>query len=101
MKKSHRKWPETTLEVTTLKQLEEIPKKPKSALSGLIASCADALQGTYLVQTLYGAQWLVAQGADGILDIIDRPTDNLDDVPSDGLIIAAVKTYKKRNEPMR
>ena len=101
MTRGKRKWLETPTEVTTTSNSKEIPKKPKSALGGLIASCADALQGTYLVQTLYGAQWLVAQGADGILDIIDRPNDNLDDVPSDGRIIAAVKTYKKRNEPMR
>lgn len=100
MTRGKRKWLETPTEVTTTSHIKEIPKRHKSALHGLVATCEDASQGTYMVQNAKGFHWLIAQGADGVFDIIHRP-DQIQNVPSDGRIIAAVKTYKKRNERMR
>jgi hypothetical protein len=69
----------------------------RSAHHGLVATCEDALQGTYMVEASSGAHWLVAKGADDNFDIISRP-DQTTGVPSDGRIIAAVKVYITRNE---
>ncbi len=95
-----RKWLETPSEVSQANITKEIPRRNRSAHHGLVASCEDALQGTYRVETTAGAQWLIAQGADGIFDIIDRP-DRIEKGPSDSKILAAVKVYIKRNERMR
>lgn len=69
----------------------------RSAHHGLIATCEDALQGTYMVEASSGAHWLVAKGADDNFDIISRP-DQTTGGPSDDRIISAVKVYIKRNE---
>ena len=100
MPKGKRKWLETPPEVTTTTNIGEIPKQNKSAHHGLVASCEDTIQGTYLVRNSQGFHWLIAKGTDGIFDIIDRP-DQIDDGSKDSQIIAAVKVYIKRNEAMR
>jgi hypothetical protein len=71
---------------------------PKGANYGLVVSYADKHQGTYMVRNKAGAQWLVAKGADAILDIITRPADRIATEPRDERIIAAVKGFIKRNE---
>jgi hypothetical protein len=70
----------------------------QSAHYGLVATCADKLQGTYMVRNKTGAQWLVAKGVDDIFDIIVRPTDRVSTEPLDERIITAVKAYITRNE---
>lgn len=90
-------WLETPAEVTIATKTKQVPKKYRSAHHGLMATCEDALQGTYLVQTNSEAHWLVAKGADGNFDIISRP-DRTEDGTSDGRIIGAVKAYITRNE---
>jgi hypothetical protein len=69
-----------------------------SASFGLTTTCADALQGTYMVRNQTGAQWLIARGADGLLDIITRPQDRVDYEPADERILASVKAFITRNE---
>ncbi len=69
----------------------------RSAHHGLVATCEDTLQGTYMVEASSGAHWLVAKGADDNFDIVSRP-DQTTGGPGDSRIIAAVKVYIKRNE---
>lgn len=71
---------------------------PTSANFGLITTCADAEQGTYMVRNQTGAQWLVAKGVDNEFDIIIRPQDRVAHEPPDKQIIASVKGYITRNE---
>ena len=89
-------WLETPAEVTIATNMEKVPKQYRSAHHGLVATCEDAQQGTYMVEASNGAQWLVAKGADDNFDIISRP-DQLNSGPSDGRVIAAVKVFIKRN----
>jgi hypothetical protein len=96
-KSGHRIWLETPAEVTTATNMQEMPKKYRSAHHGLVATYEDALQGIYMVEASSGAHWLVAKGADGDFDIITRP-DKTSGEPRDGRIIASVKAYITRNE---
>lgn len=90
-------WLEAPPDTQRINQIKSHPKNSRSANFGLLATCTDVHQGTYLVSNDEGNEWLIAQGADGVFDIVSKPPDRGERLPTDNRIIAAVKGYIKRN----